>query len=145
MQHGWIVLSRDSRVLDPTRWVFEHQAPYLFLGDPGKLYDEGGNEWRTVMRGGVPAFDTSERAIKFDGRAMDSETWNFVERYLQIDYMDGEQEPGMLSRSQVVWLANAPLAQLGRHASGVYDALEKVGEVALIPIDNFRRVKEGRF
>jgi len=145
VQHGWIVLPNDLRVIDPTRWVFEHEAPYLFLGEPGRLYDEGGNEWRTVMRGAAPAFDVSERAIEFDKRAMDTETWKFVERYLEIDYEDEEQRPGVLSRSQVSWIANAPLTELGRHARGVYDALEKVGEVALIPIDNFKRVMEGRF
>jgi hypothetical protein len=145
VQHGWIVLPGDSRVLDPTRWVFEHEAPYLFLGEPDKFYDEGGNEWRSVMRGEPPSFDPGERVIDFDKRAMDTETWKFVERYLRIDYMDEDQEPGVLSLSQVVWLANAPLVHLGCHAHGVYGALEKVREAALIPIDNFKRVKEGRF
>jgi hypothetical protein len=32
VQHGWIRLS-DDRVLDPTRWVFEHVEPYLYVGE----------------------------------------------------------------------------------------------------------------
>jgi hypothetical protein len=31
VQHGWILL-KDGRVLDPTRWVFEDVAPYLYVG-----------------------------------------------------------------------------------------------------------------
>lgn len=30
--HGWILL-KDGRVLDPTRWVFEDVAPYLYIGE----------------------------------------------------------------------------------------------------------------
>ncbi len=32
VQHGWVQLA-DGRVLDPTRWEFEHVAPYLFVGE----------------------------------------------------------------------------------------------------------------
>lgn len=32
IQHGWILL-KDGRVLDPTRWVFENVAPYLYVGE----------------------------------------------------------------------------------------------------------------
>lgn len=38
IQHGWILLA-DSRVLDPTRWVFEAKAPYLFVGEPPDDWD----------------------------------------------------------------------------------------------------------
>ncbi len=31
--HGWLLLE-DGRVLDPTRWVFEAVAPYLYVGEP---------------------------------------------------------------------------------------------------------------
>lgn len=146
IQHGWVVFPNDPRVLDPTRWVFEHEAPYLFLGEPGKLYDEGGNEWRGATRASNPPnFDVCDEVFEFEQQRMDTETWNFVERYLQMDYMDGDQEPGMISREQLYWLANAPLVQLGQHAKGVYDALAAVDEQALIPIDNFRRVMSGRW
>ncbi len=33
VSHGWILL-KDGRVLDPTRWVFENVAPYLYVGEP---------------------------------------------------------------------------------------------------------------
>jgi hypothetical protein len=32
VNHGWILL-KDGRVLDPTRWVFENVAPYLYIGE----------------------------------------------------------------------------------------------------------------
>lgn len=31
--HGWIQLE-DGCVIDPTRWVFEHVEPYLYVGEP---------------------------------------------------------------------------------------------------------------
>ncbi len=31
IQHGW-VLQKDSTVVDPTRWVFEGRAPYIWTG-----------------------------------------------------------------------------------------------------------------
>lgn len=33
VNHGWVLL-KDGRVLDPTRWVFENVAPYLYVGEP---------------------------------------------------------------------------------------------------------------
>lgn len=32
-RHGWVELE-DGCVLDPTRWVFEHVEPYIYVGDP---------------------------------------------------------------------------------------------------------------
>lgn len=141
VQHGWVVLAGDARVLDPTRWAFEHKRPYLYLG-VADHYDEGGNDWRAAMRKPAPKFDPEERSFDVPKAIMDSKTWSFVERLLGIE---PEQEAGTLSFSQLFWLANAPLARLGPHASGVYAAIERLDEVALVPTDNFRRVKEGRW
>lgn len=142
VRHGWIVLpSPDERVFDPTRWAFGTGKPALYLGKADH-YDEGGNEWRAAMRRSPPRFDPSERRVDVPESIMDSATWRFVEEFLGIDL---EQEAGTLSKSQLFWLANAPLVELGPHARGVYDAIERLGEEALVPIDNFRRVKQGRW
>lgn len=141
--HGWIVLP-DARVLDPTRWAFEAKKPYLFLGDPGKLYDEGGNSVRKLLRGPIPRFDGDEQLFTLTDRIMPSATWTWVEKYLDLDY-SGDAEPGVLCVSQILYLANAPLDELGTQAAPVYAALEKLACVALIPHDNYLRVKAGRW
>jgi len=148
VQHGWIVLHDDERILDPTRWAFEARAPYLFLGLPTKLdgracYDEGGNSFRGATREAPPDFDPDDRMFDITKSVMDSATWRFVEEYLRLDVT--EQEPGILTLHQLMWLANSPLAQLGEHASKVYAAIKKLDLEAFIPIDNARRVEEGRW
>jgi len=148
VQHGWIVLHDDERILDPTRWAFEARKPYLFLGLPTKpdgrvCYDEGGNLWRSAMRGPPPSFDPDAKTYKVTARVMDAATWRFVEEYLRLDVT--EQEPGILTVHQIMWLANSPLPELGEHAVKVYAAIKKLELEVFIPIDNARRVEEGRW
>ena len=148
VQHGWIVLHDDERILDPTRWAFEAREPYLFLGLPTKpdgrsCYDEGGNDFRGAMREPPPRFDPKDKMHNVTARVMDSPTWRFVESYLRLDA--ASQKPGVLTRVQLMWLANSPLSELGEHAARVYAALGKLGLEAFIPIDNARRVAEGRW
>jgi hypothetical protein len=147
VQHGWIVLADDPRVLDPTRWAFEAKKPYLFLGAPGRFYDEGGNEWRRKRRGPVPEFDADERCYELTTRILPSDAWVFVERYLDLrrSYDDPSVRPGVLCTQQLAYLANAPLDDLGDHAGAIYAVLGKFGLIAFVPIDNRRRVESGRW
>ena len=39
VRHGWVV-TRDNRIVDPTRFVFECAAPYLYIG-PNDHYRGG--------------------------------------------------------------------------------------------------------
>lgn len=129
--HGWIDLG-DGRVLDPTRWVFENVAPYLYEG-PGDEYDEGGNVLRAELaRPCPPATGTLEVLHLDDGAA------RFLAglsgQALKPSY--GEQTLVMLDRSQLFWLANIALDALGEHAEAIYTALIDAGHRALIPVDN---------
>lgn len=147
VQHGWVVLADEPRVLDPTRWAFEARKAYLFLGEPGKLYDEGGNEWRRAKRGPVPEFDADDRCYELTTRVLPSEAWVFVERYLELrhSYDDPRVKPGVLCVRQLAYLANAPLDDLGNHARAIYATLGKLGLIAFVPIDNRKRVESGRW
>lgn len=138
VQHGWVLMP-DRTILDPTRWVFENVEPYLHVG-PGtsKEYDEGGNGLRAAFRRSPPPFDPSDRQIEFSASVLPSAPWTFVEKLLDIDYTD--QKPGFLTISQVFWLANLPLQDLGPHARAIYDAFAAVGEEATIPLDNRQKV-----
>lgn len=145
VQHGWVLLS-DGRVVDPTRWCFEAAEPYVFYGDNVGEYDEGGNRWRALHRGPIPRYDAFEDAgslVEITKAVMDTATWQFVEKYLELDYTIAEQPVGELTSAQLLYLAHAPPDHLGEHMVGVYAALDKLGEGALVPIDN-RRMAERR-
>lgn len=144
VQHGWVLLP-DNRVVDPTRWCFEAVKPYVFYGDNEGEYDEGGNLWRAAQRGPLPRYDALEDVtIEITKEVMDAPTWSFVEKYLELDYTIAEQPVGELTREQLLYLAHAPPQQLGEHAGAIYEALSKLGEGALVPIDNRRMVERSR-
>lgn len=139
VQHGWIVLADDATVIDPTRWAFEAVPPYLFKGALGDEYDEGGNQWRALMRGPCPPSNPS-RSRKVPTKIMKARTWRFVRAYLELD-----RTTRVLSIQQLYDLATAPLVDLGAHAFDVFSALKALHLSAFIPIDNARRVLSGRW
>jgi len=145
VQHGWVILP-DKRVLDPTRWVFEHIAPYLYIG-PADHYDEGGTQFRAATSGLPPRWDPEEEQHFFDYTVLPYGTaWAFIEKLLRLDReLDRpDYEPGQMSDAQLFWLANADPAMLGVHAATIYAAIDKLGRRALIPLDNWLRVQRER-
>jgi hypothetical protein len=140
IHHGWVSLP-DGGVLDPTRWVFEHKEPYLFWSPvvPPE-YDEGGNRFRLETLQPPPVFDSKDRVGQLlRQKDLPPWTWRWIEGVL-------ESGPRIeLSRAQCFWLANLPLEMLGPHAKPLYEALERRQRQGLVPIDNFRCVKEGRW
>jgi hypothetical protein len=148
VQHGWVVLSAPAGaalcgyICDPTRWVFEGAAPYIFWGKNNGEYDEGGNKLRTAMRGSPPAYDPDDKQYEISTSVMDSKTWSFVEKYLDINYTDANAQPvGVLSVRQIAYLAHADPVELGMHVVSVFDAINKLELGAFIPIDNKRMIE----
>lgn len=142
VQHGWVLCPFGS-VVDPTRWVFEGVEPYVYAG-PADHYDEGGNEWREGREGEAPTFDQDEETVTFSKSVMpSSDAWNFVEKLLGLHNVLGDDgyEPGMMTVVQLRWLAHRSPRSLGPHALAVFTAICKLGERALIPIDNLKRVE----
>jgi hypothetical protein len=137
-RHGWVKLA-DGSIVDPTRWCFEAVSPYVFHGPNCGKYDEGGNQLRAKVMGPPPEFDPFEARFDASKNVMDYATWNFVEKFLDVDYAFTDQEPGTLTRSQLFYLANSPPDVLGVHTAGVYNWLIAVGRKAAIPIDNFMK------
>lgn len=138
-RHGWVKF-RDGRVFDPTRWVFEHVKPYIFVG-PDEDYDEGGNQFRSATLGQPPEFDPDEKRFSISSELLPSEPWTFVEKVLRIDYAFTRQEPGELSEPQLIWLANANYETLLPHTPVIYRMLEALDLGAFIPLDNANRAK----
>ncbi len=144
VRHGWVILP-DRRVFDPTRWVFEDTQPYIYIGKADH-YDEGGNRLREVLLGPPPEWDPDEKQFRITAWIMDSDAWNFIEFTLKVETQLDETSPevGLLTQSQLIWLANLPPVSLGEHAPEIYVAIKNLGRRALIPIDNLRMVERER-
>jgi len=116
-----------------TNGFFRH---CLFCSWP---YDEGGNNLRDDMRKKPPDYDTKKRIYEFDkylsenGRTMLNSLFNGAKR-----------EKGKLSFGQCFWLANLPYDDFSGMAKEFYQALERIGENVLIPIDNLNKSKRER-
>lgn len=142
IQHGWIVMPH-GKICDPTRWEFEGVSPYVYVGPNGGNYDEGGNQWREALMHPPPKFDIEEKTFEITSEVMNSETWNFVEKKLELDY-DSDQPIGVLTVRQLMWLANLSPRTLGQHAGVVLDALRKLDLHAFMPVDNKRFIDRMR-
>ena len=137
-QHGWILLD-DGRILDPTRWSFEDDQPYLalfskdedgddYFGD----YDEGGNQWRKAMLRPCPPPSKN-------GRKEPLKLSNEAKRFVSCLLADGVT-PENMCVEHVSWLANANYDDLGEFVYEIYRAICQLPHgSAFIPIDNHRR------
>lgn len=129
--HGWVIMP-DGRILDPTRWVFEAKRPYLFIGPrDNPEYDEGGNHFRSIMRGpAVPEPESARTcAIAFEGEAA---------AFARLAF--GHGSPYGINEAR--WLAHTAPAEAGDAIAGLYQALQAAGLGALIPFDNRLAVLE---
>jgi hypothetical protein len=124
--HGWI--ERRTTLVDPTRWVFEHVEPYIYVGPKGNAdYDFGGNRLREKMLRPPPEFDSERNHWK-------------VPKHLQpfVLLMLGEQHFGnVVCAWQMIWLASLPLSMLGDQAEPLYRwIIDDVEISSFIPVDN---------
>lgn len=144
-RHGWIEAA-PGIVIDPTRWVFAACKPYIYVG-PDDDYDPGGNRLRDGARGPYPWHKPLGDSITvFDAAAYEAHEAGEVtklglpeEAMIRVTGLtNGHGES--FSFSQLFWLANLPPDWYGPHARAVYEALERAGQKALIPFDNWRMV-----
>lgn len=146
VQHGWVqVQGNPNLILDPTRWAFTGEDPFIYFGPNKGEYDEGGNKWRAALRAPCPKFDPDETLHVFTKQRIGSAAWTHVEKMLGAHYLIdiGEHAPGTLTRHQLSWIANAPYEDLQPFAREIYKAISACGQEALIPIDNLRRAERG--
>lgn len=134
VQHGWILLP-DGQILDPTRFSFENEDPYIYIGDGGTDYDEGGDMWRaaTLQPCPVPKGDR----VKNQGWELGTnETFAF-------QLLTGTPFDKMTTE-QVFWIANLPYAAMSSYIPIVYPVLKRYDMTGLVPLDNWRRAfREG--
>lgn len=165
-RHGWIVLEergphaqRPGAVMDPTRWVFEHVAPYIYVGAPAEdtdcvdcgytedehddddtptcgifvrpdwPYDEGGDRFRMSVQRPLPQRKDGDKVQRLD---------------LPRKLKQRLGLPQRLTVEQMAWLANLPYSVMGRDAWAICQALAAAGHKAYIPIDTWTRADAER-
>jgi len=160
VRHGWIILENGA-VLDPTRWVFEAAAPYLYVGmevdDPDcvdcgyKEYEHDEDDPHPTC-GGYTAPDWP-----YDEGG---DRWRAATQRPMPGIAPGEQVcvklklaptvrkrlnlPVSMTRQQAAWVANLPYATLGRDAWAVCVALRAAGCKAYVPLDTWTRADAER-
>lgn len=126
--HGWIELP-DKRIFDPTRYVFESVAPYIYEG-PNDFYDMGGNMIRKENRTPCPVYDPADKPVVLIG----NETVLRFIRGLLLDTRNSDT----FSITQIYWLANLSPDELVPYVKEVYSVLKASNMTAFIPLDNWR-------
>lgn len=115
--HGWI-RCKDGKIIDPTRWVFECNRPYIYIGE-SDYYDEGGITLK--LNRSPPDYDPNKH-IDYDF----GEEWYIYKTLLKSD---------KVSLMQLYYLANLPPQAIGIHARKMYEHIRNTDNVGFIPID----------
>lgn len=133
-QHTWIE-DYNGNIVDPTRYVFEAETPYIWQGDYSEgFYDKGGNMLKEALLRPCPKYDVNEREVTL--------SLNKIEYAYVDEWVNGEGfsclDGYIVTVPMAIWLANLPLQKLGLIAKPLYTALTAVNLKAAIPIDNYR-------
>lgn len=144
IRHGWVGLS-DGRIFDPTRWCFEGDSPYLWLGENDGSYDEGGNKFRRATMRPWPVEDKAENTYLFQlGPEVTQDLEEMGAKLLTEDRdpLDYDLVKLRLTANQVCWLANFPIPCFSskQHAVDVFTQIVEHSLVGLIPVDNIRSI-----
>jgi hypothetical protein len=131
--HGWI-LTKDGKIIDPTRWVFENTNPYIYICDSDNNdYDQGSNVIKNILSSlqNVPVFDDSLRVITIDNEE--------IEHYFS-ELLGKEKIPHKISINQILSIASSSVNTLGCAAKPIFTWLNEKGLSAFVPIDNFEMI-----
>jgi len=130
VQHGWILMD-NGKILDPTRWSFTSEAPYLAIFSPDDSeyaeYDEGGESTKIALRRPCPKITESDQTISLDLSDDAADLVNLL--------LNGEATHDKLAPAQLFWLANAPYSQLGSHVKEIYLKINEMDLAGFIPLD----------
>lgn len=134
VQHGWILLP-DGRILDPTRFSFENKEPYIYIGEGGTDYDEGGDMWRAAITRPCP---------EPEGETLEEAGWKLEGEESFAFHMLTRTPFKEITRAQVFWIANLPYAAIVSYIPIIFPALARNNLKVAVPLDNWNRaVREG--
>lgn len=161
-RHGWVELD-DGRILDPTRWSFEDEEPYVyiaeltspFLCNCGHVTEEHEHGFfRKCSECECLDFETESCEYDEGGNRLRMMTKNPPPQFHKSDkvvHLEMRTEArlfmmGILGQPQeitvpmVFWLGNLSLQDLGPFAKDIYKSLVNAGWSSVIPIDNRMKV-----
>lgn len=131
VRHAWIKLA-DGRILDPTRWSFTNEVPFIYItdGDDSEYSDKWGRYMSDLSS--FPDFSEDATPMPLE---LKPEACQFLQHILPREALSS------LTVTQVHWIANLPYEMLGKFAPDVYQAICRASPHALafIPLDNRRR------
>ncbi len=131
--HGWIVTD-DNKIVDPTRWVFEHVKPYLYIGEvKDKNYDRGANSLRTTLRPNTPSFDATQNTLEIDDNDIHE---------MMLKLLEGNVVNRKITVTQACFVASLSLDELDDDALPLFKWLTKNNKEMFIPVDNYEWVME---
>jgi hypothetical protein len=132
--HAWI-LRDDGMIVDPTKWVFENEAPYIFVGENDPcIYDLGGNFlYETFLLKPPPKYNAKEKQLTVpDSLQM------ILSQLLVFPNLFKKKN---ISFSQLFWLSNLPPKFMEGMEKEIYSwIVDDLKLTALIPIDNRRNI-----
>lgn len=129
--HAWVV-TPDNKIVDPTRWVFDDVAPFMFETDvKDNHYDRGSNMLKEAFRTPPPEYNEDEKTFDVNDTRID---------FIMALYLANQKVVRKISVSQVVWLSSLSLMTLGSNAHDIFSWIENNGMRAFIPIDNYREI-----
>lgn len=170
VQHGWIWIEAHGMVIDPTRWVFEAKAPYLYVEhEPDDtttrckhcqmLREEhdwlGANDECAMFEPELWPYDEGGnkwREAMSIKRPAPKPKKGDEQTTLKLDAdaakfvagLLGQQDVKRVTADQVFWLANLPYSVLQRGGiKEIYDAICDAGNyyIEFIPIDNRNKAR----
>lgn len=125
--HGWV--EREKDLVDPTRWVFEAQSPYIYIGPNGGEYDLRGDTLRSLTLKPCPVFDSK-------GKIFDYSDLSRAAKVVISELIPNFRTPDQLSIQQLFWLSNLSLDMYSNLATEIYLWIIRCGFKGFIPIDN---------
>lgn len=127
IHHGWI--EQKDLIIDPTRWVFEGVASYIYVGE-NDYYDVGGNVFRSLSLQPPQSYENQKEVEVKASKELEE----FLLNLLGHPY---------LTAVGLFWIANLPVKMLGSFAKETYRLLDKMKMSAFVPIDNYDLIMKG--
>lgn len=153
-QHGWIWIEDLGMVVDPTRFVFEHRAPYIFADyEPDESTARckhclmlrcehdflGANDECNLYEREIWPYDEGgnqwREAIAGHKPAPKCQVGAkyFIVKLDEdtaafVAALLGQPDVRKLTMEQLIWLGNLPYQKLGRHVAAIYTAICNAGE-----------------
>lgn len=119
IRHIW--LQNDNQIIDPIRWFYEGEEPYIYISNIDKQYDEHGEELRKLTT-------TKPNNVSKHPRITVADSFNVKTTLQSLGFKENS-----VTVEQLLYLANTPPNH--EYMSEVYEWIVALGYKAFIPLD----------